>query len=112
MGVDITDVTDAITRFGAPAMADNGQLVTVLAGPRAAVDLVKPYTKGVIGRENIDFSGQAPGKASLMKLLGNTFILQMVECLGEGHTAAEKTGLGVDNMHQFVSVMRLDARRF
>lgn len=58
-----------------------------------------------MGRENIDFSGETPGKASLMKLLGNTFILQMVETLGEGHTAAEKTGLGVDNMHTFVQTM-------
>ncbi|KAI4151942.1 MAG: hypothetical protein LQ340_003198 [Diploschistes diacapsis] len=91
--------------FGAPAMAQNGQLVCVLAGPAHLVEKVKPYTKGVMGRENIDFSGETPGKASLMKLLGNTFILQMVETLGEGHTAAEKTGLGVDNMHTFVQTM-------
>lgn len=36
--------------FGAPAMADNGQLVCVMAGSKSAVDKYKPYTKGVMGR--------------------------------------------------------------
>ena len=86
-------------------MAESGQLVCVLAGPSPLVERIKPYTKGVMARENLDFSGQAPGQASLMKLLGNTFVLQMVETLGEGHTVAEKTGLGVQNMHDFVQIM-------
>jgi 3-hydroxyisobutyrate dehydrogenase-like beta-hydroxyacid dehydrogenase len=79
--------------FGAPAMADNGQLVCVLAGPRAAVDRIKPYTKGVIGRDFVDFGGQPVGKATLLKVIGNTFILNMVETLSEGHVLAEKSGL-------------------
>ena len=86
-------------------MAESGQLVCVLAGPKHLVDKVKPYTKGVMGREDIDFSDETPGKASLMKLIGNTFVLQMVEMLGEGHTAAEKTGLGTENLHKFVTTM-------
>ena len=86
-------------------MAASGQLVCVLAGPKHLVDKVKPYTKGVIARENIDFSGEAPGKALLLKLIGNTFVLQMVEMLGEGHTAAEKTGLGTENLHKFITTM-------
>ena len=91
--------------FGAPAMADNGQLICVLAGPPAAVNDVKPYCKGVMGRANIDFSGQSQGKATLLKLIGNTFILNMVESLAEGHTLAEKSGLGNDNLHQFIEIM-------
>ena len=91
--------------FGAPAMAESGQLVCVLAGPPAVVDLVKPYTEGVMARANIDFSGQVQGQASLMKIIGNTFILQMVEALSEGHTVAEKSGLGVDNLHKFIEQM-------
>lgn len=78
--------------FGAPAMAENGQVITVLAGPKASVDKVKPYTTGVIGKQDIDFSDQEAGRASLMKIVGNTFILQMNEALGEGHTLAEKSG--------------------
>lgn len=91
--------------FGAPAMADNGQLVCVLAGPASAVDKVKPYCKGVMGRANIDFSDQPQGKATHLKIIGNTFILNMVETLSEGHTLAEKSGLGNDNMHQFIETM-------
>jgi len=91
--------------FGAPAMADAGQLVCVLAGPKAAVDKVKPYCKGVMGKANIDFGGQNPGKATLLKVIGNTFVLNMVETLSEGHVLAEKSGLGNDNLHQFIDTM-------
>ncbi|KAK4696868.1 hypothetical protein P7C71_g1113, partial [Lecanoromycetidae sp. Uapishka_2] len=91
--------------FGAPAMADNGQLICVLAGPASAVERVKPYCKGVMGRANIDLGDQPQGKATLLKIIGNTFILNMVETLSEGHTLAEKSGLGNDNMHQFIETM-------
>jgi len=91
--------------FGAPAMADNGQLVCVLAGPKESVERVKPYTKGVIGKANVDFGGQPVGKATLLKIIGNTFILNMVETLSEGHVLAEKSGLGGDNLHQFIETM-------
>lgn len=86
-------------------MADSGQLVCVLAGPAAAVDKVKPYTTGVMARANIDFSGQPHGKATMLKIIGNTFILNMIEALSEGHVVAEKSGLGVDNLHQFIETM-------
>lgn len=88
--------------FGAPAMADNGQLICVLAGPKADVEKVRPYCKGVMGRAEVDFADQSPGKATLLKVLGNTLVLNMVESLSEGLTAAETTGLGVDNLHAFV----------
>ena len=91
--------------FGAPAMAEAGQLVCVLAGPAAAVEKVKPYTKGVMGRANIDYGGQPQGRATHLKIIGNTFILNMVETLSEGHTLAEKSGLGSENLHQFIETM-------
>lgn len=91
--------------FGAPAMADAGQLVCVLAGSKDAVEKVKPYCKGVMGRAEIDFSGQPQSKATLMKIIGNTFILSMVETLSEGHVVAEKSGLGVDKLHAFIETM-------
>ena len=91
--------------FGAPAMAEGGQLVCVLAGPASAVEKVKPYCKGVMGRANIDFSDQKQGKATLLKIIGNTFILNMVETISEGHTMAEQTGLGNKDLHQFVETM-------
>jgi 3-hydroxyisobutyrate dehydrogenase-like beta-hydroxyacid dehydrogenase len=91
--------------FGAPAMADAGQLVCVLAGPKEAVERVKPYTKGVMGRAYLDFGGQDVGRATLLKVIGNTFILNMVETLAEGHVLAEKAGLGSENLHQFIETM-------
>ena len=97
--------TNINTVFGAPAMADSGSLVCVLAGPHALVAKVKPYTTGVMGRAVIDFSDQPAGKATLLKIIGNTFILNMVETLSEGHAVAEKAGLGVDNLHSFIETM-------
>ena len=91
--------------FGAPAMADSGQLVCVLAGPKTEVDKVKPYCKGVMGRAEIDFGGEDCGKALLLKVIGNTFVLNMVETLSEGHVLAEKTGLGSDRLHQLIETM-------
>lgn len=91
--------------FGAPAMADSGNLICVLAGKEPAVEKVKPYMKGVMGRAIIDFSGQEVGKATLLKVVGNTFILNMVESLSEGHVLAEKSGLGSDNLHQFIETL-------
>lgn len=91
--------------FGTPAMADSGSLVCVIAGAKSSVEKVKPYTKGVMGRADIDFADQPAGNATLMKIIGNTFILNMVESLSEGHTLAEKTGLGVDNLHSWIETM-------
>jgi 3-hydroxyisobutyrate dehydrogenase-like beta-hydroxyacid dehydrogenase len=91
--------------FGAPAMADNGQLVCVLAGKTDAVKKVIPYCKGVMGRANIDFSGQEPRKATLLKIVGNTFVVGMVTALSEGHTLAEKSGLGTDDLHALIETM-------
>jgi 3-hydroxyisobutyrate dehydrogenase-like beta-hydroxyacid dehydrogenase len=86
-------------------MADNGQLVCVLAGPSAQVDKVKPYCQGVMGRAIIDYSDKPHGTATRMKIIGNSFILNMVETLSEGHTLAEKSGLGSEALHQFVETM-------
>lgn len=86
-------------------MADAGTLINVLAGAKESVDRVKPYTKGVTGRADIDYSGQPAGNATLLKIIGNTFILQMVEALSEGHTLAENTGLGVENLHKWIEAM-------
>lgn len=86
-------------------MADKGLLICVLAGPESAVNKIKPYTTGVIGRLNLDFSGQPTRKASLLKVIGNTLILNMIESLSEGHVLAETSGLGADNLHQLVEAL-------
>ena len=88
--------------FGAPAAADAGQLVPVLAGPKASVDKVKPYFKGVMARAEIDMSDEPYSKSSTLKVLGNTFVVNMVEQIAEGHVLAEKSGLGNGYLHQFL----------
>ncbi|KAI8931144.1 hypothetical protein NX059_011497 [Plenodomus lindquistii] len=95
----------AMPVFGAPAMADAGSLVCVLAGASTSVKKVLPYTIGVMGRLNIDFSDQPAGNATLLKVIGNTFILNMVSQLSESHVLAEKSGLGSDNLQKFISAM-------
>jgi 3-hydroxyisobutyrate dehydrogenase-like beta-hydroxyacid dehydrogenase len=91
--------------FGAPAMADNGQLICILAGPKAATEKVVPYTKGVMGRAIIDFGGQPCEKATTLKIIGNTMILNMVESLSEANVLAETSGLGSENLNKFVEIM-------
>jgi len=88
--------------FGAPAAADTGQLIAVLAGPKATVGRAQPFFKGVTSRSEIDMSDEPRGKALTLKLIGNSFILNMVEQLAEGHVLAEKSGLGNGYLHQFV----------
>lgn len=95
----------AVPVFGAPAMAESGQLIAVLAGPGASVAKAKPYFKGVTSKAEIDLSDEPYGKASTLKLIGNTFIYNMVEQLAEAHVLAEKSGLGTQLIHHFVEAL-------
>jgi 3-hydroxyisobutyrate dehydrogenase-like beta-hydroxyacid dehydrogenase len=58
-----------------------------------------------MGRADIDYSNQPAGSATLLKVIGNTFILNMCEVLSEGHVLAEKSGLGTSNLHSFIETM-------
>lgn len=58
-----------------------------------------------IGRAVIDFSGVACSKALTLKVVGNIFIVNMIETLSEGHVLAEKTGLGVENLQKFIQAI-------
>ncbi len=91
--------------FGAPAMADAGQLVGVLAGLKTSVQKARPYFKGVMARSEIDMSDEPYEKALQLKLIGNTFIVNMVEQISEGHVLAEKSGLGTKYLHQWIEGM-------
>lgn len=91
--------------FGAPAMAEAGNLVPVPAGPKAAVERIRPYLEGVTSRATIDMSDEPYSEASQLKLIGNTFILNMVEQVAEGHVLAEKSGLGTQYTHKFLELM-------
>ncbi|KAI1490538.1 NAD binding domain of 6-phosphogluconate dehydrogenase-domain-containing protein [Biscogniauxia mediterranea] len=91
--------------FGAPAAADAGVLIFVPAGPKSAIEKVRPYIKGVMGKAEIPFEDKPYGTALKLKLIGNTFILNMVTILGEGLTLGEKSGVGVEPVRQFVDTI-------
>lgn len=93
----------AVPIFGAPAAADAGQLIAVMAGPKESVERARPWFKGVTSKAEIDLSGQPYGKATTLKVIGNTFVFNMVEQLAEAHVLAEKSGLGTEPIHQLVS---------
>ncbi|KAI0387613.1 6-phosphogluconate dehydrogenase 2 [Hypomontagnella monticulosa] len=91
--------------FGAPPAAEAGQLVFVPAGPKSAIDQLRPYIKGVMGRAEIPFEDQPVGNALKLKLVGNSFILNIVTIMGEGYTVAEKSGIGAESLKKFVDTM-------
>jgi 3-hydroxyisobutyrate dehydrogenase-like beta-hydroxyacid dehydrogenase len=91
--------------FGSPAMGEIGQLVGVLAGPKASVDKARPYFKGVMAKAEIDMSDLPVEKALQLKVIGNTFILNMVEQISEGLVLSEKAGLGTQYLHDFISLV-------
>ena len=95
----------AMPVFGAPAMADAGQLIAIPAGPAADLAAVEPYTINVIARASIPLPDSPPSKATTLKLLGNTFILNMVSTLAESHVVAETSGLGTDVLHKWIETM-------
>ena len=53
----------------------------------------------------IDYSGQSHEKAAYTKIIGNIFIINIIETLAEAHTLAEKTDLGHENLHKFVQTL-------
>ncbi|KAI1095941.1 6-phosphogluconate dehydrogenase 2 [Rostrohypoxylon terebratum] len=91
--------------FGAPAAAEAGQLVFVPAGSKAAIDKLRPYIKGVMGRAEVPFDDKPVGTSLKLKLLGNTFIINMVTQIGEGLAVADKIGVGSDSVRSLIDLM-------
>ncbi|PKY01430.1 oxidoreductase [Aspergillus campestris IBT 28561] len=91
--------------FGAPNMADAGKLLVVPAGAAAAVERIRPFLDGVVAIATMPVGDDSDvGRATLLKVLGNTFILNTVETLAEGMVAAEKSGLGIEVYQKFINI--------
>ncbi|CAD6566849.1 MAG: hypothetical protein CYPHOPRED_001140 [Cyphobasidiales sp. Tagirdzhanova-0007] len=58
--------------FGAPTVAQAGSLIFALAGKQGPVARTSPLAK-LMGKTIIDLSGQPQGRASLLKLVANSF---------------------------------------
>ncbi|KAI0433485.1 NAD binding domain of 6-phosphogluconate dehydrogenase-domain-containing protein [Xylaria sp. FL1042] len=91
--------------FGAPAAADAGMLIFLPAGPKSSIEKMRPYTTGVMGRAETPFDDKPYETSLKLKLLGNTFVINMVTQLGEGLVLAEKCGVGVEPVKQFVDLL-------
>ncbi|KAI1752502.1 NAD binding domain of 6-phosphogluconate dehydrogenase-domain-containing protein [Xylaria castorea] len=90
--------------FGAPSAAEAGALIFVPAGPKAVIDKLRPYITGVMGRSEISFDDKPYEMSLKMKLLGNTFVINLVTQLGEAITLSEKTGVGAEPVRQMVEL--------
>ncbi|KAJ5753509.1 uncharacterized protein N7511_007662 [Penicillium nucicola] len=95
--------------FGAPNMADAGALIVVPAGKQASIATLRPFLDGVVAKQTIDLAAGTGadidvGKASTMKVIGNTFILNTVGVLAESLVAAEASGLGVGPLKEWLDI--------
>lgn len=95
--------------FGAPNMADAGQLIVVPAGKRGSIEKARGFFDGVVAKKTIDLAAGSGadidvGKAGMLKVLGNTFILNTVGVLAETLVAAEASGLGVEPVKEWLGL--------
>ncbi|KAF2266512.1 6-phosphogluconate dehydrogenase-like protein [Lojkania enalia] len=92
----------ALPVFGEPPMAKLGLLTMIPAGDPGSVSRIMPYLSGVVGRGVVDLSGEEPGKASLLKFIGNVAIFTSMEAVAEMNVFAEKTNLGAHNIQKLL----------
>jgi 3-hydroxyisobutyrate dehydrogenase-like beta-hydroxyacid dehydrogenase len=85
--------------IGRPDAAAAGQLATYLAGPKDAVEAVKPvcasYARLVVA------ISERPSVANSMKLVVNYAGASIIEILGETYAFAEKSGVDLAYVQQF-----------
>ncbi|KAL9020826.1 MAG: hypothetical protein Q9185_002010 [Variospora sp. 1 TL-2023] len=83
-----------------------GAGVVTMPGKFGVQDLlIVRQSRARIGRGVIDFSDEGHGKASLLKVIGNVFIVNMIETVAEGLVLAEKSNLGMENLHKFIQAI-------
>uniref|UniRef100_A0A060T5M5 ARAD1B12936p n=1 Tax=Blastobotrys adeninivorans TaxID=409370 RepID=A0A060T5M5_BLAAD len=80
--------------FGMPTVAAAAQLIFAVSGKKEHFDRFEPYTKSM-GKAQY-YLGEDYGQAPLMKITGNTFILGLVELVGETMAFGESAGISSD----------------
>ncbi|HEY6758840.1 MAG TPA: NAD(P)-dependent oxidoreductase [Baekduia sp.] len=78
--------------LGTKGPAENGELVVLASGPRAALDRLRPLFDAV-GSKTI-ILGEEPGAATRFKLVMNHWVLAVTDAIAETLSFAE--GVGVD----------------
>jgi 3-hydroxyisobutyrate dehydrogenase-like beta-hydroxyacid dehydrogenase len=56
-----------------------------------------------VAKAIIDLSGESPGKAALLKMIGNVLIVSTMETVAEVSVLAEKTGIGSSHIQELIS---------
>ena len=83
--------------FGRPEAATARKLWIPIAGPKAAKERVRPIIEAMGAQGIFDF-GERVGAATIVKLIGNFWIISAVRSMGEGLAIAEKSGLDVQSV--------------
>ncbi|EXA54748.1 hypothetical protein FOPG_13645 [Fusarium oxysporum f. sp. conglutinans race 2 54008] len=73
-------------------MANSGTLIFATVGAKSSIEKMRPYIKGIMGRDEISFEDEPYSNAAKLKLMGNAFALNAITQLAESLTLAEKIG--------------------
>ncbi|KAL2816682.1 6-phosphogluconate dehydrogenase-like protein [Aspergillus granulosus] len=95
----------AVPVMGGPPLAISRSLTCIASGDSKSVDTIRPYLEGVVGSNIVDLSGENPGAALLLKLMGNFLIMATIETVAEAHAFAETCGIGTKNMDKLMAAV-------
>ena len=87
--------------FGRPAVAAQGQLDIIAAGPKAAIERCQPLFKAM-GKQ-VFVVGEEPEKANAVKIARNFLLATTIESLGEAFALARKCGVEAAAFHDILS---------
>ncbi|KAF4435245.1 hypothetical protein FACUT_7349 [Fusarium acutatum] len=86
-------------------MANSGTLIFATAGVKSSIEKLRPFIKGVMGRDEIAFEDEPHSNAAKFKLIGNAFALNAITQLAESLTLTEKSGISLSMVKKFANLM-------
>src|SRR4051812_13075895 len=93
--------------FGRPAVAEQGQLDVIAAGPAAAIERCQPLLKSMA--KQVFVVGAEPEKANAVKIARNFLLATIIESLGEGFALVRKCGVEPQAFHDILTSTSLNA---
>jgi 3-hydroxyisobutyrate dehydrogenase-like beta-hydroxyacid dehydrogenase len=89
--------------FGRPEAAAAAKLWICPAGSAEAIEQCRPLFTAM--GQGVIVVGTEPHLASVLKLVGNFFVISAIETLSEAFTLAEKSGLKVDTVLEVIKAL-------
>jgi 3-hydroxyisobutyrate dehydrogenase-like beta-hydroxyacid dehydrogenase len=89
--------------FGRPEAAMAAKLWICPAGPAEVIERCRPLFNAM--GQGVITVGAEPHLASVLKLVGNFFVISAIETLGEAFTLAEKSGLKVETVLEVIKAL-------